>query len=244
MSAEELQALLELQSFDTSIDQHRHRRATLAERSALEDIERRIQQARAALDEAAAARDEVAARQEGLESEIATAERRSGEVSRRLYGGEVSASRELQAMSEEVDSLKARVSGMEDQLLEVLEEREPLDSLVSGRESELETLLSERAGAGAALAGVEAVVDSEIAELEAKRAQAVAEVPESLLAQYERLRSRLGGVAVARLVGNRCDGCHLSLPATEIDRIKHLKPGELVTCDQCGRILVTQPAGT
>ena len=239
MSAEDLQALLELQSFDTSIDQHRHRRATLAERAALEEIEHRIQQTRAALDQAVAARDEVAVRQEALESEIAAAERRSGEISRRLYGGEVSASRELQAMSEEVDSLKARVSAMEDQLLEVLEEREPLDAQVNGRESDLDTLDSERAAALAALAEAEAVVDSEVEELEAKRGKATAGVPESLLAQYERLRSRLGGVAVARLVANRCDGCHLSLPATEIDRIKHLQPGELVTCDQCGRILVT-----
>jgi predicted nucleic acid-binding Zn-ribbon protein len=45
-------------------------------------------------------------------------------------------------------------------------------------------------------------------------------------------------VAVARLVGNHCDGCHLTLPAMELDRIRHLPEDELVTCEQCGRILV------
>lgn len=239
MAAEELQALLDLQALDTSIDQNRHRRATLAERSALEDLERRRQQTRDALDEAAAARDEVAGRQEVLESELAGAERRSGEVSRRLYSGEVSASRELQAMSEELESLKARVSAIEDQILEVLEEREPLDALVGGYESALATLDAERDSAAAALATAEAAVDADIAGLEAQRQEVAARVAPSLRPEYERLRSRLGGVAVARLVGNRCDGCHLTLPATELDRIRHLPPGELVTCDQCGRILVT-----
>ena len=36
----------------------------------------------------------------------------------------------------------------------------------------------------------------------------------------------------------RCSGCHLALPATEIDRIKREAPDTIVLCDQCGRILV------
>ena len=51
---------------------------------------------------------------------------------------------------------------------------------------------------------------------------------------------RFDGVAVARLVGSHCDGCHLTLPAMELDRIRHLPEGELVTCEQCGRILVRE----
>ena len=50
-------------------------------------------------------------------------------------------------------------------------------------------------------------------------------VPEQLLAAYERLGQRLEGVAVARLTGGRCDGCHLSLPAVELDRIRHEAAG-------------------
>jgi hypothetical protein len=55
---------------------------------------------------------------------------------------------------------------------------------------------------------------------------------------YERLRQRLGGVAVALLVGSSCGGCHLTLAAGEIDAIRRLPPDALVTCAQCGRILV------
>ncbi|MEZ5140978.1 MAG: C4-type zinc ribbon domain-containing protein [Acidimicrobiales bacterium] len=52
------------------------------------------------------------------------------------------------------------------------------------------------------------------------------------------MRSQLGGVAVARLHGGACGGCHLQLPAAEVDRIKHLPEDQLATCEECGRLLV------
>ncbi len=63
-------------------------------------------------------------------------------------------------------------------------------------------------------------------------------MPDNLLATYERLRTRLGGIGVARLVGNHCDGCHLALSAVELDHVRHLPEGEVYTCEQCSRILV------
>ena len=48
----------------------------------------------------------------------------------------------------------------------------------------------------------------------------------------------LGGVAVAKLEGNSCRGCHLQLSAVEVGRIRKLDPDVLVHCEECGRILV------
>ncbi|MBV8462123.1 MAG: hypothetical protein JO368_02430, partial [Acidimicrobiales bacterium] len=36
----------------------------------------------------------------------------------------------------------------------------------------------------------------------------------------------------------RCDACHLTLPAVDLDRIRHLPPEEVATCPECDRILV------
>jgi predicted nucleic acid-binding Zn-ribbon protein len=46
------------------------------------------------------------------------------------------------------------------------------------------------------------------------------------------------GVAVARLIGHRCDGCHQELSNVEVEKIRALPPDTVVTCDLCGRILV------
>lgn len=63
-------------------------------------------------------------------------------------------------------------------------------------------------------------------------------VPETLAAEYEKIRSTSGGVAVAQLVGGQCGGCHIRLAAMELDRVKHLPPDALVHCEECGRLLV------
>ena len=241
MSTDDLQALLDLQHTDTHADQLNHRRETLPERAALVDIDHRIGLADVALAKAVSARDLVAEKQQDLEADLASSEDRAAAVSRRLYSGEVSASRELQAMAADVETLKARSSELEDSILEVLEELEPLDKQVSETETALAALRSERQAAAVALAAAESVLDSELAEVESERAEIAPRVPDSLLRTYEQLRARLGGVGVASLVGSRCDGCHLTLPATELDRIRHLPAGEMVSCDQCGRILVLMP---
>ncbi len=69
--------------------------------------------------------------------------------------------------------------------------------------------------------------------LEARKKQ-VALIDPKPLADYEQLKSRKGGVAVAGLVKNSCSGCHLTVSAIKISRIER---GEMVTCGGCGRIL-------
>ena len=238
MSRTDLQALLALQDLDTSIDQHRHRRATLPERAELAAIDAAAAALRPQVTETTTARDEVAGREAALESELAATEERAAAVNKRLYGGEVSASRELSAMAADVESLKARASALEDHVLELLEEREPLDRRLADLQAQAVTLVGRRRQAVDALAAAEAVVDGEVADLEKARAEQAGGLPEPLLTTYDRLRTRLDGIGAARLVGDHCDGCHLTLPATELDRLRHLPDGEFVTCDQCGRILV------
>jgi predicted nucleic acid-binding Zn-ribbon protein len=234
----QLAALLALQDADTAIDQHRHRRAHLPEHAELAAIDRQAAQLQNDAAEILAIRDEIAQRQAAVERELASTEERVASVNRRLYGGEVRASRELQALAADVDSLKARASMLEDQVLELMEEREPLDTRLSALAAQGAGLEERRQVANTSLASTEAAMDEEIGHLDRQRAAAAASVPADLLANYDRIRPRLEGVAVARLVGNHCDGCHLTLPSMELDRIRHLADGEVATCEQCGRILV------
>ncbi|HEV7888878.1 MAG TPA: C4-type zinc ribbon domain-containing protein [Acidimicrobiales bacterium] len=233
-----LETLLAVQDRDTMLDQLRHRRATLPERAALAAAQSGIVAVDAALVDARAVRDEAAGRQAGMEAEIATAESRIIEVEKRLYGGTVSASRELTAMAEEVEHLKARRSTLEDRVLEVMEEREPLDAEVDRLTAERAGLEAQEAAVVVALAAAEAAVDDEIKEVAAARAAEAEALPADLAATYEKLRSKLGGVGAARLTGSSCSGCHLMLPATELERVRRASPDALVFCDQCGRILV------
>lgn len=234
----DLERLLELQDHDTTVDQLRHRRGHLPEHSELAEVEQRMADARSRLSEPATQLAEVAARQEVLEREVATAEARITEIDKRLYGGSVTASRELQAMAAEVDALKGRQSALEDDVLAAMEEAEPLAAEVGEIEAELAGAAARAETLREAIAAAQAGIDEELAGVEAERADLARQVPDALRTTYEKLRQKLGGTGAARLAGTSCSGCHLTLPATEIARIKAAPADELIFCDQCGRILV------
>jgi predicted nucleic acid-binding Zn-ribbon protein len=238
LSPADLEALLALQDLDTHIDQEQHRKAHLPERDELAQLERLIGQKETTRSEVAVLDADVASRQEAAERELQATEDRVTQVNRRLYGGTVTASRELQAMAADVESLRKRASELEDRALVLMEEREPFDKELAELDGQLVELEARQREAQTSLAEAEAEVDTDISTLAAQRPKAAGTVPEQLLSAYERLRGRLGGVAVARLVGGRCDGCHLTLSAVELDRIRHESDGTLQYCEQCGRIIV------
>ena len=188
--------------------------------------------------EVRARRDAVGERQSQLEEEVGSLDARVQEIERRLYSGTVSASRELQAMSTEVTSVKRHRSALEDEVLVAMEEGEPLSRQVQTLEAERDQLDVESEGLRTALVEAEVAIDAETEVELAARASAAEVVPAELMRTYERLRDSLGGVGAARLVGSSCSGCHLVLPAAEVARVKREPPDALVFCDQCGRILV------
>lgn len=238
-----LHRLLQVQEQDTNLDQIRHRREAHPLRSELAELHRRRVDVEAQLSSAQEVIDRLSRRQADLEAEVEASTRRAEAVEARMYSGQVSASRELQAMSEEVKSLRHRISHLEDEVLAVMEEREPHEAGAEELSAQLAAVDRDAADRLASLRAEEADLDAEESSHLSERSTLAADVPADLLERYEKLRARLGGVAVAELVHGSCGGCHLSLPATELDRVRRAPPDALLTCEQCGRILV-RPAPT
>jgi len=237
-----LERLIRVQDLDISIAQLHHRKATLTERRELEALEEKV----AALDGRAgqlrAGRQALVDRQTELEEQIAGLTSRRKALEDHLYADRGSASRDLQAIESEVRHLTQRRSELEEVELGIMEEQEPVDGaliLIAAERAELEATA---ASLEAELREAEAVVEAESSAVVAARAVLARGLPTDLGDHYEVLRARLGGIGAARLVGNRCEGCHLELPSKEVDRIRRLPPDTVVTCDQCGRILVRPSA--
>jgi predicted nucleic acid-binding Zn-ribbon protein len=230
--------LLEVQDHDTAVDQLRHRRSSLPEQSELAGVEARLAGLESRAADVQIGRDELGVRQAALEEQIEASRARRTELERRMYGGQVSAARDLQAMDDEVKHLKRRISELEDREIEIMEELEPIDGELETSDRERSALRNDRDRLRRAIADALERIDSDVAAQSESRVTAAAAVPADLLARYERLRKTLSGTGAARLVGGSCSGCHLSLPAMEVDRIRKAPPDEVITCDQCGRILV------
>jgi uncharacterized protein len=230
--------LLEVQDHDTAVDQLRHRRSSLPEQSELAGVEGRLAGLESRAAEVQAGRDELGGRQAALEEQIEVSRARRTELERRMYGGQVSAARDLQVMDDEVKHLKRHISELEDREIEIMEALEPLDGELATAETERAALRQDRDRLRETIAEAVAKIDADIAAQGEARLAAAATVPADLLTRYERLRTTSAGTGAARLVGGSCSGCHLALPAMEVDRIRKAPPDEVITCDQCGRILV------
>jgi len=235
---EPFDTLLEVQRHDTTIDQLRRRKVTLPEQIELRSVEERMA---VVTTEGAAIRDQVddlAARQQLIEEQIAATAARRHTIEQRMLSGEVSAPRDLQAMDVEVNHLSERQAEMEELELALVEEEDPLDAALDENQRTVADLTAEAERLRGLVADAHRAIDEQIVEEEARRSEAAVRLPADLSERYEALRGHLGGVGAARLVGDQCDGCHLTLPSKEIERIRRLPPEEFATCDQCGRILV------
>jgi predicted nucleic acid-binding Zn-ribbon protein len=212
--------------------------ASLHERLELREVEKRQRALDAAAAEVKTQVDDLTGRQQRLEEQIAAAARRRHEIEQRMESGEVSASRDLQAMDQEVHQLSARQGQFEEDEIALLEEEEPLDSLLAEHQAAAAALAADVVRLNQAIAEAEQEISASVLSEQELRAESASRLPEELATRYEGLRARLGGVGAARLVGDRCDGCHLTLSSVEVERIRHLPPEEFATCTQCDRILV------
>jgi predicted nucleic acid-binding Zn-ribbon protein len=234
-----LTTLLEVQRLDTHLDQLVHRRAALPERAAVAELRDEAARRQAERDVAGARAHELGRTQKRFEDEIAGVEEKAATTDRTLYGGSVTSPIELQALSEQLTSLRRRISGLEDELLVVLEELEPVTAEVEHLDAAHREVTTRLGAMEAELRTAEEAIDAELAELRAARAELVAGVPADLVGRYERIRARAGGVGIAVLDDHhRCTGCHLALPNREVDELRRAPADAVLLHEECGRILV------
>jgi uncharacterized protein len=231
-------SLLMVQGHDTRADQLAHRLEALPVRTQLAGVAERTAELDTRLASVDERRGDLSRSQQRLEDEIASLTERANQAEKQLYSGAVSNPRELQALQDDVASIRRRIGQIEDDELEIMELTEPVDAERAGLAAERERLVGDNERLTAELAEAESEIAAELAEVRAERETAAAAVPEELWVEYDKLRSQLGGVAIAQLVGSTCQGCHLALSAVEVDRIRKLGVDEAVHCEECGRLLV------
>lgn len=233
-----LAQLLVVQAHDSAIDRLAHNRANLPEFQALAAIDEEQAHLDAERAAVAEARHKVEREQKRLEDEAALITERIDRENVRLYDGSVTAHKDLQAIQAEVATLGTRRTEIEDHVIEAMEQGEPLDVSLADFDRKLADVDARRAQATASLAESQAAIDAESASEVEQRSAAAEQVSADLLAQYETSRKDCGGVGVCRLLDKTCEGCHLTLSAVEIDRLRKEPEDAIVRCGECTRILV------
>jgi uncharacterized protein len=135
---------------------------------------------------------------------------------------------EFQAMGQEIVQL-------EDQELELMEQADKLRAEIATAEK---TASAGRDSVNRQLADLEEktkTLQTQLEELKNERVQLAQNIDEDVRERYERLFASKGDAAVVAVEHGVCTGCHMRVTtATAV----HAKSGnEIVSCEQCGRIL-------
>ena len=229
-------ALIALQDIDSALDAVAHKRPRLAEVAA----HQAALAAQAALQaRAAAAQRRIDAAQAGIEA----AEHSAGELTVRRTRLEaqlktVIAPREAEALMHQIATINAQRSELDDAELVALEEQAEGEAALAAVTAEMPAVETALSDAQSVLDAALAALAAEADELHASRDATVAAMPADQSTMYERVRQQFHGVAVTRLVGTHCSGCHMDLSPAELDLVKAVAPGEAAECPQCGRIMV------
>ena len=149
---------------------------------------------------------------------------------------ELSSDRDLKAVNHELDSLRQRMSTLEDAELEIMEElekaKDQAEGLTSARTKaalELEQALKSQDATSLEVSKVRV-------DLQATRARIAGTLPAEVIAAYERKASR--GIPVGELDGRDCTACRFAVNGVAYDSLMSEPVDKLVTCPNCDAYLV------
>jgi hypothetical protein len=229
-------AFLALQDLDTTLDVITHKRPRLPEVIARDGAAAALAQLRAQIATAQQRIDTAQAAIEAAEQSAATLTTKRTRLEAQLKT--VIAPREAEALLHEIELINAQRGLLDDQELEALEEQGEGETTIAALSADLPATEAALAAAQAELDAVHSALDAEVADLRRQRDETVQGLGADSTALYERVRKQFGGVAVARLEGSHCSGCHMDLSPRELDIVKAVPADTLAECPQCGRIMV------
>ena len=233
--------LLDLQELDTSLGRLAHRRRTLPELAEIEGLERRLTELRDAIVAAETEVGDLQREQKKAEQDVDQVRTRADRDQQRLDSGQVTSAKDLSSLQAEIESLQRRQSDLEEVVLEIMERSEEAEGRVSALRAEQSAAQDQLAGLAERRDAAFREIDDESGTTSAARTAVAKDVPDDLLALYEKLRGQFGGVGAAKLFRGACQGCHLALNTVDLNNIRAAAEDEVIRCEECRRILIRTP---
>lgn len=152
----------------------------------------------------------------------------------------VKTNNELQALQKEIESLKKNSAIIQDNANKVDEELQKVAKELGTYESTLKDVKEKRATEAAKIADEEKSFDTELARLNAQRAERAVGIEKRYMAAYDKVRQGRGGLGVVPAVAGNCKGCNMRIPPQMYNELQ--RGTEMHMCPSCRRILVYKDA--
>lgn len=152
----------------------------------------------------------------------------------RLYSGKVTNPKELADLQSEIESLGRRREALEEEVLEVMLYLEEAETEQKERQEAVENLEDAWSNEAQNLNAEHNELALRLHHLLQTRKAHLPTVEPKILAEYNELKKKKGGVAVAKFRVDKCLSCQIT---TSAQKVKQAKAGKIEYCGGCGRII-------
>ncbi|MFN2532337.1 MAG: zinc ribbon domain-containing protein [Pyrinomonadaceae bacterium] len=233
----ELQKLVALQNLDTSIRKIEKQLEAIPEKRA--EIEKEFDQRAFEIRVLENRGDEAKHTRARLENEVVEQRGRAERAERNLMSSKKQD--EYTAAIREADAARKQISNLETQILEQLESLEQVETSLSERADEIASLNSDRETRLKAFDEQTRKQSEELVIARAERDRVFSSLPKAMSALYSRISTRIrDGIAVAEARNGSCTACFMALRPQVMAEVR--RGAEVITCDNCNRILYYVPA--
>jgi predicted nucleic acid-binding Zn-ribbon protein len=142
---------------------------------------------------------------------------------------------EFSAMGREIERYQNEINALEDQELELMEQGDQLKAQIASEEKQTSAARESIAKQVVDLDSKQSTLAERLERLKKEREELAARVDEDLLDLFNRLFASKGDAAVVALEHDVCTGCHMKV--TTATSVRARGGREIVSCEQCGRIL-------
>ena len=142
---------------------------------------------------------------------------------------------EFRAIGHEIERYENEIRKLEDQELELMIEADKLKGEIEVADKSARATKDSITRQLTDLETKSKALGSQQQELETEREALASKIDADLLDQFERMFNSKGDAAIVAVEHGVCTGCHMKVTTATAARVKAGK--EIVTCEQCGRIL-------
>jgi uncharacterized protein len=231
----ELASILRIQSLDLKAAELKKEIEALPKHIA--EIEKHLDAHTRRLDAAKAALSASQKDRKRLEDDIKVHEQKISKLKDQML--QAKTNEQYKAFQNEIKFAEDEIRKCEDRILELMGEGEPLEKNIKSAEAQLaqerKQVEAEKERARSRTADDQRFLSDPMEE----RKTIAAGLPPALLRDYERIRSRWKGVAIADATQGRCSACMMALRPQYFQDLKRAE--KVMYCESCGRIIYYNP---
>jgi predicted nucleic acid-binding Zn-ribbon protein len=151
----------------------------------------------------------------------------------------VKTNQEYHAIQHEIAFAQEQIKALEDRILEKMVEADDLTAAVKRAEAALATTTKEGDAERRAIAAEHDQLRGSVEQLKAEREGLIGNLPRDILAIFEMVSRKRGGVAVAEARDGICTICHVRIRPQVFNNVR--RNDSIIQCDSCQRILYFNP---